>query len=96
MVIRRHAIICPNCKGQHCRPSHRSNVSERVVSWVGIRPFRCRDCRLKFWKFGRKVWLSDDPAPSRVIAMIAALKESAKPATYGKKRAANEGKRWKR
>jgi hypothetical protein len=42
---------CPACESQNCRPAHRRNLWERFLGLIGIRPFRCRDCRARFWQF---------------------------------------------
>jgi hypothetical protein len=57
------------------------------LSWAGIRPFRCQECEIRFWRIGNQLWLDDDPAPlgfplfiltslaARVIDLIHALKD---------------------
>ena len=41
-------ISCPNCASRNLRYSRVRKLSERVCSWVGIRPLRCRDCGQRF------------------------------------------------
>lgn len=41
-------LACPYCGSRHLRYAHRQNLSERLWSWVGVRPLRCRDCRKRF------------------------------------------------
>jgi predicted Zn-ribbon and HTH transcriptional regulator len=41
-------ITCPNCGSRNLRYSRFRSFSERGWSWLGIRPLRCRDCRLRF------------------------------------------------
>lgn len=41
-------LACPYCGSRHLRYAHRRNLSERLWSWVGVRPLRCRDCRKRF------------------------------------------------
>ena len=48
--------MCPSCESEDTRPSHRTNFSERAMSWIGIRPFRCRECRTRFWQIRGRVW----------------------------------------
>ncbi len=41
-------IACPKCGSRDLRYSRLLTVSERLQSWFGVRPLRCRDCRLRF------------------------------------------------
>lgn len=43
--------ICPNCSSQEIYLSHRKNYFEKSLSFFLIRPFRCRQCHRRFWKF---------------------------------------------
>jgi len=43
-------LVCPHCGSRHLRYAHRRTASERLWSWVGVRPLRCRDCRKRFVK----------------------------------------------
>ncbi len=46
---------CPTCESQELRLSHRRSLLERAVSLISFRPFRCRDCNSRFWRFrGRR------------------------------------------
>jgi hypothetical protein len=49
-------LVCPQCGGRDLRYSRLRTVSERCWTWFGIRPLRCRDCRLRFlertWRLG--------------------------------------------
>ena len=49
-------LVCPRCGSRHLRYAHRHSLSEHLWSWVGVRPLRCRDCRLRFvertWRLG--------------------------------------------
>lgn len=41
-------LTCPFCGSYNLRYSRIRSLSERIWSWVGIRPLRCRDCRQRF------------------------------------------------
>ena len=47
---------CPACESHDCRRSHRRNLRERSLGWIGIRPYRCRECRARFWQFRGRIW----------------------------------------
>jgi hypothetical protein len=48
-------LECPKCRSRNLRFSHLTNLRERTWTVFGIRPLRCRDCRLRFtgrtWTF---------------------------------------------
>jgi hypothetical protein len=54
--------MCPNCTSNDYRRSHRKNVGEWVFSWIGLRPFRCQECRIRFWRIGDQLQIDDDRA----------------------------------
>ncbi len=41
-------LDCPKCGSRDLRYSRRRTAGERVRSWIGVRPLRCRDCRHRF------------------------------------------------
>ncbi len=41
-------IRCPKCNSRNIRYSHLSTPRERLVSLLGVRPLRCRNCRERF------------------------------------------------
>jgi len=49
-------LVCPQCGSRHLRYAHRRSTVEVLWSLVGVRPLRCRDCRLRFtertWRLG--------------------------------------------
>jgi hypothetical protein len=47
-----HLIIrqCPYCQSKSVRRSHRKNLVEVALSFVGIYPFRCESCYGRFRK----------------------------------------------
>jgi hypothetical protein len=45
---------CPYCQSNRLRRSHRKNLGEVALSYVGIYPFRCENCYGRFRKpYGR-------------------------------------------
>ncbi len=53
MARDRNRLICPHCDSDNIRRSHRINLRERALNLVLISPYRCKDCRQRFWKFDR-------------------------------------------
>ncbi len=48
---------CPLCVSSNVYASHRTTAVERgLLTWIGVLPFRCSDCRTRFYRFA---W--DDP-----------------------------------
>ncbi len=45
-------MICPNCRGETCRRSHRRRTYDLLLTVFGVRPWRCRSCEERFyaWK----------------------------------------------
>jgi uncharacterized protein with PIN domain len=43
-------IVCPHCDGRNVRPSHLKNIMDKALSSLFISPYRCRECRHRFWK----------------------------------------------
>jgi hypothetical protein len=39
---------CPKCKVDSVHRSHRVSSWERLISWVGFRPYRCLTCQYRF------------------------------------------------
>ena len=50
-------MTCPVCKGKDTRRSRRQNAADYVLSVFGVYPWRCRDCRARF--YARLMNLSD-------------------------------------
>ncbi|HXX20546.1 MAG TPA: hypothetical protein VEJ46_14180 [Candidatus Acidoferrum sp.] len=42
-------MICPQCRSADCYRSHRSGVSDFLCTVVGLRPWRCHTCDLRFY-----------------------------------------------
>lgn len=47
---------CPDCHGFHVR---RSSIPESCATWrhILLSPYRCCDCRARFWKISQKAYL---------------------------------------
>jgi hypothetical protein len=45
--------ICPECKCDTPLPSYSNNFR----TWIGLRPFCCRECNLQFWQVRLRVWV---------------------------------------
>lgn len=41
-------MLCPICKTDSARRSHKSGSREMLASLAGYRPYRCRECKLRF------------------------------------------------
>jgi DNA-directed RNA polymerase subunit RPC12/RpoP len=52
--MRTPVLICPNCSGIRLRRSKRQSLLEMSKMLMGIYPFRCLDCGIRFWS---SVWL---------------------------------------
>jgi DNA-directed RNA polymerase subunit RPC12/RpoP len=54
------SLACPQCGSRHLRYSRLRTPAETLLSFVGIRPLRCRDCRVRFtartWHIGNLRW----------------------------------------
>jgi C4-type Zn-finger protein len=48
---------CPVCKGKDARRSRRQNAADYILGVMGVYPWRCRDCRARF--YARLMPLSD-------------------------------------
>jgi hypothetical protein len=51
MKITAAPVQCPQCTSTVIRRSHRRG-NERLLSLLGIYPFRCEDCRCRFRRLG--------------------------------------------
>ena len=66
------SITCPNCAESEFRRSHRKNLREHLISWVGVYPFRCQNCQERFWLIHNRAWLEKklQPFPLAVIFFV--------------------------
>jgi transposase-like protein len=53
-------MYCPACGSNNCIRSRRRGTKEHMLSWFGIVPFRCHDCKHRFSIFYPK-FRSDEP-----------------------------------
>ncbi len=44
---------CPRCGGEGHRSQSRSFIEKRILRRVRIRPYRCRDCHARFYRYSR-------------------------------------------
>ena len=42
---------CPVCDSTKIRESHRRNLLEKLPMIVFLRPYRCKECGDRFWRF---------------------------------------------
>jgi len=62
--------VCSRCGWSNVRPSPRRGAVEFVLAWFWLAPFRCRNCRHRFFRFsGRNAGLAGpvSAAPLKVI-----------------------------
>jgi hypothetical protein len=46
--------LCPNCRSAESSRSHRSGPLEKYILGVlGVRPYRCMNCDVRFYAFSR-------------------------------------------
>ena len=50
-AVKKLAKCCPSCGGRDTRRS-RTSWLERLLALLRLHPYRCRDCRCRFWRFG--------------------------------------------
>jgi hypothetical protein len=43
-------MICPKCRKNSAHRSHRS-AKDWLVSWLSLKPYRCRDCQHRFYAY---------------------------------------------
>lgn len=46
--MKAHGLRCPQCGGDHVRRSRYRDKKERLRAFLGVYPFRCRDCNVRF------------------------------------------------
>lgn len=46
--------LCPSCGSKNISRSARRNLIEKAISLFRVLPYRCQDCRHRF--FGGKAW----------------------------------------
>lgn len=64
-ILQRRRKACPQCGWQDIRPSTRRNWLEHFLTVFLIRPYRCRTCGERFWRFAlRSARQGKQSAPS--------------------------------
>lgn len=43
-------MICPKCQENRAHRSHRT-LRDWMVSWLALKPYRCRNCRHRFYAY---------------------------------------------
>ena len=43
-------MTCPKCGNSRAHRSHRS-FRDHAVSWLGLKPYRCKDCQHRFYAY---------------------------------------------
>lgn len=56
------SISCPCCQGEQIHRSRTRGILQRFLTIIFIRPYRCEDCDLRFFRCS----ISDKPRPVRV------------------------------
>ena len=47
---RKRPIVCPYCDSSAVHSSHLMNPIDKALSLLFISPYRCEECRHRFWK----------------------------------------------
>jgi hypothetical protein len=63
-------MICPKCEKNRAHRSHRS-LQDWAVSWLSLKPYRCRECSHRFYAFreGAESSKLRTPEEQRVIKL---------------------------
>ncbi len=60
-------MTCPKCGKHNIRPSPRQGLVDGLLAVVFLAPFRCRNCRVRFFRFSKRIGndlaLSDSTRP---------------------------------
>lgn len=60
---------CSNCGSYDIRPSTSRNALDILLACVFLSPFRCRDCRERFYRFGRPSMFRPEPPVAPLLVM---------------------------
>ncbi len=47
--------VCPKCRWATVRPSMHRKWLDHVMKRIGLRPYRCRSCRYRFYRLALRV-----------------------------------------
>src|ERR1700683_2104489 len=63
-------MTCPKCGKNRAHRSHRSFL-DRAVSWMSMKPYRCRDCQHRFYAYraGEKSSKLRTPEERRIMKL---------------------------
>jgi hypothetical protein len=63
-------MTCPKCGKNRAHRSHRSFL-DRAVSWLSMKPYRCRDCQHRFYAYraGEKSSKLRTPEERRIMKL---------------------------
>jgi hypothetical protein len=63
-------LNCPRCLSKDVRRSRHSSFLPLVLAQFGLHPYRCRNCRKRFFRSGECVTLWDVEGPAPVFAAL--------------------------
>jgi hypothetical protein len=68
-------MLCPKCGQNSAHRSHRS-IQDWVVSWLSLKPYRCRDCHHRFYAYkgGVKSSKLRTPEERRIMRLRRSIK----------------------
>jgi hypothetical protein len=66
MVSNRNSLMCPLCDSADVRASRRFNFVQQILTFSLIRPFRCVECRYRFWRISRHAQGTNETKPISV------------------------------
>jgi CheY-like chemotaxis protein len=76
---------CANCGSLEIRPSNRRNALDILLACLFLAPFRCRVCRVRFYRVWRPSLQNPDP-PVAPLLVVAARNKLAEPEITGSRR----------
>jgi CheY-like chemotaxis protein len=62
---------CSNCGSYDIRPSTSRNALDVLLACIFLSPFRCRECRERFYRFGRPSMFRPQPPVAPLLVMPA-------------------------
>jgi len=71
-------LTCPNCGWKHVRPSPRRGFFDGMMRGVYLAPFRCRKCRLRFYRPAH-FWIATSSETVKIPAVSAVSEPEAGP-----------------
>jgi len=74
-----HALICPRCGGNDIRSSVGRGVGDSIMACLWMAPYRCRNCRKRFFRFSLG---NPNAVPSAVAHTVAGHPLASVPIAY--------------